>query len=601
MPQLRVPIVLLLISFMAACASTQRTTPEISPSPRIINSASIDNHFMALSQRWLDGAMRLSPVYATQMGDHRFDNELDDLSAAGQKRRLLFAKDILADLEKIDRSLLSRETQVDAALLHHQLRYSIWTAETLHSMSWDPTLYSQRAGDALYNLMAREFSPLPERLRAATSRMEKLPTLFSQMRTNLDLNRVPAIHAETVAKQNNGVMSLVDELIVPHISKLRGVDKTRLENAIAALRTAVIEHQEWLDKVLVPNAKGDFRIGQELYDAKLGFELNSPLTRQEIRQRAGAEITRTRKEMYDVSRIILAKNPKPLLESPSSIEQQAAISAALELAYADRPARDQVVTTAKATLQQSTEFVRTENIVSLPASPVDIILMPEFQRGVAIAYCDSPGPLDKNLKAFYAVSPIPNDWSEEQVTSFLREYNTRSIHELTIHEAMPGHYLQLAHSNKNPSVLRAVLGSGTFIEGWAMYAEKVMAEHNYLNGDPLYRLIHLKWYLRSVVNAVLDQAIHVDGMTREQAMTLMMTTAFQEEREAAGKWTRAQLSSAQLATYFVGAQEHFDLRHDAQLRWGETFNEKHYHDTVLSFGSPPVRYARALMFDEAIH
>jgi uncharacterized protein (DUF885 family) len=230
---------------------------------------------------------------------------------------------------------------------------------------------------------------------------------------------------------------------------------------------------------------------------------------------------------------------------------------------------------------------------------VKIILMPEFQRGVAVAYCDSPGPLDKNLDTFFAVSPIPDDWTDEQTTSFLREYNRRSIHELAIHEAMPGHYLQLFHSNKHPSVLRAVLSSGSFVEGWAVYGEKTMVDAGYMDNDPLMRLTNLKWTLRVLTNAIMDQAIHVDGMTEQQAMDLMMQQGFQQEREAAGKWTRARLTSAQLPTYFVGLQEHLDLRREAEERAkaaGVPFDARAYHDQVLSYGSPPVRFVREQMF-----
>ena len=219
---------------------------------------------------------------------------------------------------------------------------------------------------------------------------------------------------------------------------------------------------------------------------------------------------------------------------------------------------------------------------------------------MAIAYCDSPGPLDSDLATFYAVSPIPDDWSQQQVDSFLREYNTRSIHELSIHEAMPGHYLQLWHSNKYPSTVRAVLGSGPFIEGWGMYAEKVMADAGYMDNDPLMQLIQRKWALRAFANAILDQEIHVNGMTREQAMELMTVTTFQQEREAAGKWVRAQLTSAQLPTYFVGYSEHMDLREAMEQTLGDDFDQKAYHDQVLSYGSPAVRFVRQLMLDEPI-
>jgi uncharacterized protein (DUF885 family) len=238
--------------------------------------------------------------------------------------------------------------------------------------------------------------------------------------------------------------------------------------------------------------------------------------------------------------------------------------------------------------------------VEVPDDPLEIKIMPEFQRGVAVAYCDSPGPLDKGQKTFYVVAPLPDDWTEQQVESFLREYNLYSLQDLTIHEAMPGHYLQLALSNRYPSVLRSTLYSGSFVEGWAVYAERIMVDAGYLDFDPLMRLINLKWYLRAVVNAMIDQAIHVDGMTRDEAMRLMVEGGFQEEREAAGKWVRAQLSSTQLSTYFVGYQEHVDLRKAVEAAWGEDFSQRRYHDALLSYGSPPAKYVRAMLLEEPV-
>ena len=561
-----------------------------------------DARFAALSQRYVTELGRHAPVSATSLGDHRFDAELDDLSAEGRRRSVAWARELLGELGSIDRAALSRANQVDAAMLDNQLRYSVWTAEVYRDWKWDPLVYTQLAGQALYGLLARDFAPLPERLRTLTSRLEKLPGLLEQARSNLEPARVPAIHAETAVKQNPGVLSLVDQLVMPNLGTLEAADRQRLERAIATARTAVQDHQRWLEGTLVPAAKGEFRIGRELFDQKLAFALMSSLSRDEIRARAEAEVARVRADMYAVARTVLAGRPgaPPLPDAPNADQQQAAIMAALEIAYAERPARDGVVDLARATLQETTDFVRARDFVTLPDEPLEIILMPEFQRGVAVAYCDSPGPLDKGQRTFYAVSPLPDSWTQAQVDSFLREYNSRSVANLTIHEAMPGHYLQIAHSNRYPSVLRAMLGSGPFIEGWAVYAERVMQEQGFRGGDPLMRLVQLKWYLRSATNAIIDSAIHVDGMSRDDAMRLMTETGFQEEREAAGKWVRAQLTSTQLSTYFVGYLEQADLRAEAERRWGERFALKRYHDQLLSYGSPPVRFVRALMFDEPI-
>ena len=563
---------------------------------------SADARFDALSQRYLAEFGRYSPVSATSLGDHRFDGDLDDMSADGRARRVAWVRGVLAELQAIDRNALSRANQVDAAMLENQLRYVIWSDQAYRDWSWDPLVYTQLSGQAVYGLLAREFAPLPERLRSVTARLEKLPTLLEQARANLVPARVSAIHAETAVKQNSGVLSLVDGLIVPQLGSLPPADRARLEAAIAGTRVAVQEHQRWLEGTLLPAAKGDFRIGQELYDQKLAFALMSPLSRQDIRARAESEVVRVRKEMYEVARKVLAgrEGAPALPASPTPAEQQAAIAAALDLAYAERPSRDGVVDLAKATLAETTEFVRRSGFVGMPDEPLEVILMPEFQRGVIVAYCDPPGPLDRGQRTFYAVSPLPDDWTDAQVGSFLREYNSRSIAELTIHEAMPGHYLQIAHANRYPSVLRAALYSGPFVEGWAVYAERVMQDEGFRRDDPLMHLIQLKWYLRAVTNAIIDSAIHVDGMTREQAMQLMTVTGFQEEREAAGKWVRAQLTSAQLSTYFVGYLEHADLRAEAERRWGERFALKAYHDRALSYGSPPVRFVRALMFEEPV-
>jgi uncharacterized protein (DUF885 family) len=569
-------------------AGAAAVTPVLAASPA-------DAALAGLSHRWLESFLRLSPVTATQMGDHRFDGEIDDMSPADRAARNAEWRAILAALSRIDRKALSRDNQVDAAMLDTQLRYALWDDEQLKSWSWDALQWSQLAGNALYLLMARDFAPLPLRLRAATARMRKLPSLLAQMRAGLVPARVPQIHAATVAKQNSGLMEIVGGMIRPQANSLPASDRVALDRAAAALGAAVARHQRWLDRELVPKAKGDFRLGAKLFDQKLAFTLDSPLSRREIRARAEAAVKATRAEMYLLARRALnEKTP----DKPDPATEQRVIAAALRQAAAAHPERAHVVEAARTMLADATAFVRRKNLITLPDAPVELILMPKFQQGVAMAYCDPPGPLEAGQKTFYAVSPIPAEWTAQQSESFLREYNNRGLLDITVHEAMPGHYVQLWHSNKCPSKLRAVLGSGSFVEGWAVYAENLMATEGFHGDDPLYRLAQLKVYLRTITNAILDQAIHCDGMNRQAAMQLMTETAFQEEREAAGKWDRARLSATQLSTYFVGRQEHDGLRARAEKRPG--FSLKAYHDQVLSYGSPPARHVAALMFGDVI-
>ena len=561
-----------------------------------------DQAFENLAHEYLSDLSNFSPVAATQIGDHSADDKLDHVDADARRKTELLYREYQDALAAIDRSELSRANQVDAELLEHKIESSLWSLNELQEWAWNPLQTINTAGSAVYSLVARDFAPLETRLDNLASRLEQFPRFFRQARESLVPARVPKVHAETAIAQNAGIISIIESMVLPDIDALGSAERQRLEAAIETARNAIADHQTWLEEELLPRAAGDFRIGAALYDVKLRYALNSPMSRQELRARAESEYESVRQQMYEIAKEIYAEDHPytTFPDTPDVSYQQAIIRAALEKAYQHLPPADGIVDVAREQLQQATDFVIEHNIVTMPDEPVEIIIMPEFQRGVSVAYLDPPGPLDKEQSAFYAVAPLPDDWTEEQVRSFLREYNLYSIQSLTLHEGVPGHYLQIALSNRYPSALRSVFWSGPFVEGWAVYAERVMVEAGYLDNDPLMRLINLKWYLRGITNAIIDSAIHVDGMSEEQAMKLMIEGGFQEEREAAGKWVRAQLTSAQLSTYFVGFQEHLEMRRAVEAAWGDAFTLRRYHDEVLSYGSPPVKYVRALVLGEPI-
>ena len=589
---------------LSACATMAPPQPAVAP------ATSADAAFAALGQRFIASLTRLSPVEATGLGEHRYDDRLPDISAAGRAARETEWRAILAELARLDRGGLSRDNQVDLALLDNELRYKLWSGDRMETWAWDATGYNDEAGSSLYRLAARDFAPWPVRLRSATARMEALPSYLAEVRRQLVPARVPKVWAETMARQNGGIIEIARDMLVPQAGALTGAERARFDAAFAGLENAVAEHQRWIDGTLVPQAKGEFRLGAERYDEKMRFALQSDLTRPELKARAEAAKAEARAEMYQIARDLLASRSSlmpdgtragPFLDNPTSAQQQAGIEAALALSYAQRPSRERLEERARETLAEATAFVRAKGFVRMPDGPVKIITMPKFQQGFAVAYDDAPGALERGLDNFYAVSPVPAEWSDQQATSFLSEYNDFMIHDLSVHEAMPGHYLQLDHANRHPSVLRAVLQSGPFIEGWAVYSERLMAEHGYLGAETregkLYRLTVLKMRLRSITNTLLDIGIHTEGMTRDQAMTLMMQGAFQQEREAAGKWTRANLSSVQLLSYFTGYAEHLALRDEARAKWGKDFDLRKYNDAVLGHGSPPVRYVRQLVLE----
>ncbi|ANU08749.1 DUF885 domain-containing protein [Paraurantiacibacter namhicola] len=581
---------------LAACAPLADTGRPIAATPADKDcqpaGETADAQFEALGCTYVDLLARYNPVYATSLGDHRFDGELPDISADGRAEARAAFDVLRRRMTAIDFAQLSRQNQVDYRLLENSLAYSAFSEDELQAWAWNPQYYHSIASSSIYTLVARDFAPWPERFDSIVQRMEKLPAFLAAARQQIDVSRVPKVHAETVAKQNAGISMLVETVLLPEVVAT-GVSRTRFDDAVAGLKVALAEHQAWLDDVVVPGAEGEFRLGPDRYATKMAFALQTDMSVAELQGRARAAYTEARGQMEVIARTF------PECDVPG---QQEAIQCALAISYADRPERGNLEEAARGTLAEATAFTEKEGFVRMPDGPVEIITMPVFQQGNSVAYLDAPGPLERSLPAFYAMSPVPDDWTEEQATSFLSEYNISMLHLLSIHEGVPGHYLQLDHANRFPGTLRAVLSSGPFIEGWAVYSERVMAEHDYLGGmetreGRLFILNGLKFRLRAIANTLLDIGIHTQGMTRAEAMDLMMVGAFQQEREAAGKWVRANLSSVQLLSYFTGYAEHVALRQEAEQRWGADFNERTYHDAVLSHGSPPVKYARALIFD----
>jgi uncharacterized protein (DUF885 family) len=550
-----------------------------------------DAAFEAVAHNYIEEYLRLNPEQATALGDHRFDGRLSDYSPAGLREAGEINAKYLAALDALDRTALTGANRVDAQILRANLEYQQFTLEQLRPQENNPRSYNASLANAIYSLTARDTVPAAERLHGLAGRLAAIPAVIEQAKANL---RQPArVSTETAIDQTGGAISLIRDDLEPLLKQapeLRAEVAPAQAQAIAALTA----YQQWLKDDLLPRSTGDFRLGEKLYRQKLRFALGSDLTPEQILARAEAELAKTTDLMYATARpLFLAQFPDA--DAATLADRPRVIKAVLDH-LSEKSLTDQtIVGRATETLKTATDFVRAHDFVTLPATPVKVIVAPEFNRGAAVAYCQPPGALEPQGETFFAIAPTPTDWPEARKHSFYREYNEYMLYDLTVHEAMPGHYLQLAHANqfKAPTLVRALFASGTFAEGWAVYIERVMAEASF--GGPEVRMQQLKMRLRATINAIIDQKIHLGGMTEPEALALMMKQGFQEEGEAVGKWKRARLTSTQLSTYFVGALEHDDLRAAAEARDGAAFNLKRYHDTVLSFGTPPVKFVRQEM------
>jgi uncharacterized protein (DUF885 family) len=551
-----------------------------------------DDEFEKIAKDYVEGMLAAHPEFATELGDHRFDDQLTDYSPDSRQRQLIRAKQIREALKEFDDfSQLTGANQVDVRILRDNVDKEIFDLEELKEAEWDPLVYNQSLANGLYLLVARDFDTPEKRISSLRKRMEAVPFVISQAKQNLQ--HPPRVHTETAIEQTQGAISLVRQELAPLLDQA-----PQLKKDIGPLQEktakALEDYKQWLQKDLLPRSDGNFRIGADKFRKKLRFALASDLSMEEIMQRAQADLKHTQEALYQTA-VPLYRKYFPTADKSAIENRSKVIAGVLDKLAQEHPGDGTVVAVAQKIVIEATEFVKQHDLVTIPAKPLDVIVMPEFKRGVAIAYCDSSGPLEHNGKTFFAVAPTPKDWSKERRESFFREYNNYMLRDLTVHEAMPGHYLQLAHSNefKAPTLVRAVFQSGTFVEGWAVYCEQMMAEQGY--GGAEVKMQQLKMRLRAIANAILDQSIHAGNMSEKQAMELMTKDAFQQEGEAVAKWKRARLTSAQLSTYFVGATEHLDLRERAKAKAGESFDLKKYNDQVISFGSPPVKYVRELM------
>jgi uncharacterized protein (DUF885 family) len=578
---------------------------------------------------------RLYPVAATAVGNHAFDGAWPDLTEAGKTGRLAFIDDWTAELAAMADASLTPDERIDRDLLISELAALRFDEADLREGSWDPLSYVYLIGGGIFPLLARDFAPLSVRLASVASRLEHVPAVVKAAKAQLGTingRPVSTLHLDMAQKQLPGLSALADDAIAqataassdPAVAALQ----PRLEKAAVTARRALNGFARHLKEEVKPKAHGDGRLGRDLFARKLRHTFRSNLTDEQILSQARLEYDAVRAEMIRIARKIWKQwvpgQPVPSAASEGSQEAAdqkvvAKVTAAIGKAHHAAP---ELVPACRELYREIVDFARRKNLIGVPDEPLEIDWTPPFLREFAGAMLDSPGPLDKGQKTFYFITPPPDDWTADQVESYLAEENDRQLALTTIHEGTPGHYLQLVYSNRCPSMVRAVFGSGVFIEGWAVYVTQIMMDMGFHADDPALMLIHWKFYLRAITNAMIDVGIHAGSMTETEAMELMVKGGFQEESEARKKWDRARLTSTQLSTYFVGSMEMWNLEKERRRRlaaasgdprgasavaephivggFGKTpgFNYKEHLESVIAHGSPPIPVIRKILLGE---
>jgi uncharacterized protein (DUF885 family) len=579
--------------------------------------------FDSAVEAFLAETFRLDPVFATGIGEHAHDARWPDMTAAGRAERLAATDRWLATFTAM--TDLSPDEAIDRDLIVGELESSRFEETILREEAWNPLVWIYLAGEGLFTLLAREFAPLAVRLASTAGRLEGLPAVFGAARATLaaDTGRpVGRFQTETALRQLAGIEELIADALSaaeaaspddPAVEALR----PRLGTAAATARAAVAAFETHLRDAVLPVSEGDGRIGTALFAEKLRHTMRSEtLTPERILAAAEREFTAIRDEMVRLARDLW---PAWLPDTPIPNDEGALVRGMLDAIAAEHPEAGDLLDFCREENARIEAFCAERDLIGLADEPLEIQWTPVFLRSFGGAMLSSPGPLDKGQKAFFAITPMPDDWGEEQRESNLREDNDRMLRLLTIHEAVPGHYLQGVYANRCPSIVRAIFASGLFAEGWAVYVTQVMMDVGYGADDPALLLVHWKFYLRSVTNAIIDAKIHCDGMTEDEAVALMVDGGFQEHAEARAKFDRARLTSTQLSTYFAGSLEMWDIELEVRRRaaiasgdprgpaavpkarvvggLGETpgFTYRPHLESVIAHGSPSTSLLRRIL------
>lgn len=550
-----------------------------------------DAQFDQYKEHFVDELWKLNPGWASSQGFHNYDSILVIPDDANQKRQLEFSNAQLDSLKKYSLESLSDNNKTDFYMIKNLLESNLFNIQEVKSGEWDPSSYN--ISGAFAEILNGNYDSLENRLRNFSLKMDNIPAYYEAAKKNI---KNPTIeHTQLAIAQNLGGVSVFETDLIAALdkSKLAASEKEAIKSKAVTSVKAMKDYASWLQK-LENKTPRSFRLGTELYAKKFDFDIQSGYNAEQIYQKAVSEKAVLHGKMFTLADKLWAKY---LGNAPKPADKLALIKQVIDKISLQHTTPDKFQSEIEKQIPELTAYVKAKDLLYIdPSKPLVVRKEPDYMAGVAGASISAPGPYDKNGNTYYNVGSL-SGWSAADSESYLREYNDYILQILNIHEAIPGHYTQLVYSNQSPSIIKAILGNGAMIEGWAVYAERMMLESGYKNSDEMW-LMYYKWNLRAVCNTILDNSVHTRNMSKEDAIHLLTKEAFQQDAEAEGKWKRVTLSQIQLCSYFTGYTEIYDFREQLKKEQGKDFKLKQFHEKFLSYGSAPVKYIKELMLKE---
>lgn len=548
-----------------------------------------DKNFEAYMQHFIDELWKHNPEWATYAGYHDYDSILSIPDNKSFQKSLDFAAAHLDSLAKYELSKLKPSSQIDHELIKNTLESSVWSTNTLKSHEWNPTGYN--VSGLIAFMLNEQYAPLEVRLRDIKKRLQSVPDYYEAAASNIK-NPVPEL-VNLAIQQNEGGLYVFKTTLKDSVnqSNLSDSEKSQLlvqADAASASVETFITHL----KTVLPESSASFRLGKERYEQSFKYSIQSSYTAEELYNLAVERKKYLHQKMAETGAQLWSKYYGDVPQPKDSLEL---ISKVISKVSETHVKPEEFQSAIEAQIPELEAFVKDKNLLYIdPAKPLVVRKEPAYMAGVAGASISAPGPYDKDGNTYYNVGSLEG-WPADKAESYLREYNHYMLQILNIHEAIPGHYTQLVYANQSPSLVKSILANGAMIEGWAVYTEQMMLENGYGNNAPEMWLMWYKWNLRTVCNTILDYSVHVNNMSKDEAIHLLTKEAFQEQAEADGKWNRVNVTSVQLTSYFSGFIEIVDLREKLQKKKGDAFDLKAFHEQFLSYGNAPVKAISRLM------
>jgi len=537
-------------------------------------SAFVDEYFKAFFD-W-------NPTYGTSIGFHEYDSNLEDFSAAAFSGRIQKLKDLRGQLDRIPHASLNVDEQIDAEVLQGQINAELLDLEILQMWRKNPMTYVGVPGSSIDNLIKRNFAPAQERLRSVIARLQAVPSMLEAMRKNVE--NPPHEFTDLAVRVAHGSSGFFKDGVAMWAKDAAGTDSAlhaEFANANAETIKAFNAAADWLEKTLLPNSKGSYAIGAENFSRKLSFEemVDEPLDR--VLAIGEANLNRDYDAFIATARKIdPSKSPAEIMKSISKVH----------------PTERSLIPDAKKTIEGIIEFIRQKNIVTIPSETRPTIMeTPPYARSGAFASMDTPGPYETSAtEAFYYITPPEKEWDAKHKEEHLKLYNPPIMNIITIHEAYPGHYVQFLNAKQFPTKTRKVIACGTNAEGWAHYAEQMMIEEGFGNGDLRLQLAQLQEALLRDARYIVGIKLHTAGWTVEQGAKFFEEKAFQEPANAYEEARRGAYNPTYLY-YTLGKLQIYKLREDYRRAKGAAFTLQGFHDDFVRQGSIPIKAIRRIL------